>query len=81
MGMDRMFRMLGFWLLMMSLMFLAGGMTNLAILFFVQTIAFVAISYFRLTERAYMYIFGGYMFVAFVGMVFWAFFIGVPSGE
>lgn len=75
MGMDRMFRVLAFWLFVMALMFFIGGMPSLAGLFLFQTLVFLGLSYFRLSERAYMYIFGGYMVLAFVSMVFWSFFM------
>lgn len=75
MGMDRMFRMLAFWLLVISLLFYANGNTNLGGLFLFQTLLFLALGYFRLSERTYMYIFGGYMVMAFVCMVFWSFFM------
>lgn len=77
MGMDRMFRVLAFWLLAMALMFLAGGMNQLFVLFLLQALAFILLSYLKLTERAYLYIFGGYMVAAFCGIVFWSFFVGV----
>lgn len=75
MGMDRMYRVMAFWLFVMALMFFIGDMPNLAGLFIFQTLVFLALSYFRLSERAYMYIFGGYMVFAFVFMVFWSFFM------
>lgn len=75
MGMDRMYRMLSFWLLMMTLMFLAGEMYTLAGLFLFQTLVFLVLGLFRLTERTYMYIFGVYMVMAFVTIVFWSFFM------
>ncbi len=80
MGMDRMFRVLAFWVFIIALMFLAGGMTVTAMLFFAQTAFFLIVSYLPITERGYMYIFGGYMVVAFVGIVFWSFFVGVGGG-
>jgi hypothetical protein len=73
-AMDRMFRVLGFWLLMIGLMFMAGEMFLLAILFGVQAILFFILGYMRYTERTYMLIFGGYMFLAFTGIVYWSFF-------
>lgn len=79
MGMDRMFRVMGFFLLMAGLMFFVGGMNGLGILFVAQAAGFFVISYARLTERGYMYVLGLYMVVAFVGMVFWSFFVGVPT--
>ncbi|MFC7442306.1 DUF2626 family protein [Laceyella putida] len=73
--MDRMFRVLGFWTFVIALMFLAGHMYIPAALFVVQTILFVVLGYLKLTERTYMYLFGGYMFVSFVGMVWYSTFM------
>lgn len=73
--MDRMFRVLGFWTFVTALMFLAGHMMIPSLLFFIQTIGFVILGYMRLTERTYMYLFGGYMFISFVGMVGYATFM------
>lgn len=73
--MDRMFRVLGFWTLVIALMFLAGHMYIPAALFAVQFLLFVFFGYLKLTERTYMYLFGGYMFVSFVGMVWYSTFV------
>jgi hypothetical protein len=70
--MDRMFRVLGFWALVIALMFLAGTMYIPALLFFVQTILFFVLGYLRLTEKTYMYLFGCYMLVSFCGLVVYA---------
>ncbi len=67
--MDRMFRVLGFWTFVIATMFLAGEMLVPAALFALQTIIFVGLGYMRLAERTYMYLFGGYMFISFIGMV------------
>ena len=58
--MDRMFRVLGFWLLMIGLMFMAGEMFLLAILFGVQAILFF---HPRLHE-----VYGTYLYVDFRGI-------------
>jgi hypothetical protein len=73
--MDRMFRVLGFWALIIALMFIAGHMYIPAALFFVQTLIFVILGYQRFTEKTYMYLFGSYMLIAFCGMVVYATFI------
>lgn len=64
-----MFRVLGFWTFVIALLFLAGQMYIPAGLFLAQTIAFVVLGYLNLTEKTYMYLFGGYMFVSFLAMV------------
>ncbi|WP_335582660.1 DUF2626 family protein [Novibacillus thermophilus] len=75
MGMDRMFRVLAFFLFAITLMFFAGDMATVAGLFLFQALVFLVLSYFRLSERAYLFVFGGYMVIAFIGMVFWSFFM------
>ncbi|MDN4594947.1 DUF2626 family protein [Polycladomyces subterraneus] len=77
--MDRMFRVLGFWCLAMGIMFLAGDMYSLALLFFAQTALFVVLGFMGFTERTYMYLFCGYMVIAFIGMVTYSFFF-MPQG-
>lgn len=70
----RMFRVLGFWTLAIGLMALAGGMNQMALLFFFQTAAFVVLGYMNLAERTYMMIFWGYMILSFLGFTYWSFF-------
>lgn len=70
----RMFRVLGFWTLVIGLMALAGNLMEMALLFFLQTVAFVVLGYMKLTERSYMLLFWCYMVVAFLGITFWTFF-------
>lgn len=72
--MARMYRVLGFWTLMIGLMALAGQMTEMALLFFFQTAAFVFLGYMNLSEKAYILIFWGYMIVAFIGFTYYTFF-------
>ncbi|PTX65080.1 uncharacterized protein DUF2626 [Melghirimyces profundicolus] len=72
--MDRMFRVLGFWLLVIGLMFMAGHMNILAGLFYLQAAIFFVLGYLNFTERTYMFLFGGYMVIAFTGIVYWSFF-------
>ncbi|GIQ64119.1 hypothetical protein PACILC2_26870 [Paenibacillus cisolokensis] len=56
--MARMFRVLGFWTLVIGLMAFAGHMIEMAILFFVQTAVFVLLGYLNFSERTYLTIFG-----------------------
>jgi hypothetical protein len=70
----RMFRVLGFWTLAIGLMALAGGMKEMALLFFFQTAAFVILGYMNLSERAYILIFWGYLILSFTGFTYWSFF-------
>jgi hypothetical protein len=72
--MDRMFRVLGFWTLMIGLMSLAGDMIPMALIFFAQTALFVILGYLKLTERTYILLFWGYMVIAFSGFTYWSVF-------
>ncbi|PZE22667.1 DUF2626 domain-containing protein [Paenibacillus xerothermodurans] len=72
--MDRMFRVLGFWTLVIGLMALAGEMVPMAMLFFAQTAIFVLLGYLKLSERTYILLFWGYMILSFTGFTYWSFF-------
>ena len=77
--MDRMFRLLAFWTGMFSVIFFAGELYVASILFLVQTAFFLTLSYLRLSERMYIYIFGAYLTVFFVGFTYWTTFMMVPG--
>lgn len=77
--MARMYRMLSFWTGMIAVLFLAGHMYNMALLFFAQTVFFLALGYLNLSERTYIYIFGAYLTVFFVGFTYYSTFLLVPS--
>ncbi|WP_026689279.1 DUF2626 domain-containing protein [Alteribacter aurantiacus] len=77
--MDRMFRVISFWTGMMAILFMVGGMHEMAMLFFGQTGVFLALSYLNLTERTYIYIFGAYLTLFFVGFTYYTTFIMVPG--
>jgi succinate-acetate transporter protein len=77
--MDRMFRVLGFWTAIFTVMLYVGGLNGTALLFLAQTIFFVVLSYLKLTERMYIYVFGAYLTVFFVGFTYYSTFILVPS--
>ncbi len=71
--MPRMYRVLGFWTLVIGLMALAGQMTEMALLFFFQTAAFVILGYMNLSERTYILLFWGYLIISFTGFSYWSF--------
>ncbi|GIO27514.1 DUF2626 domain-containing protein [Ornithinibacillus bavariensis] len=77
--MDRMFRVLGFWTGIFTVMFYVGGMLNVSILFLVQTVFFLTVSYLKLSERMYMYLFGAYCTVFMIGFTWYSEFILVPG--
>jgi len=70
----RMYRVLGFFTLVIGLLALAGDMLPMALLFFFQTAAFVILGYMNLSERVYILLFWGYMILSFVGFTYWSFF-------
>lgn len=72
--MDRMFRVLGFWTLVIGLMALAGDLIPMALIFFAQTAIFVLLGYMKFSERTYILLFWGYMIVSFTGFTYWSFF-------
>jgi hypothetical protein len=74
--MARMFRVLSFWALVISLMAFAGGeeLIPMGLIFLFQTTVFLALSYMNLTERTYILIFWGYMLLSFTGFTYWSFF-------
>jgi len=77
--MDRMFRVLAFWTAIFSIMFYVGDMYNTAILFVVQTAFFLTLSYLKLSERMYLYMFGAYLTVFMIGFTWYTEFIMVPG--
>lgn len=77
--MDRMFRVLAFWTGIFTVMFYVGDMYNTALLFLVQTAFFLAVSYLKLSERMYMYLFGAYCMIFFIGFTWYSEFILVPG--
>ncbi|SDN07699.1 MULTISPECIES: DUF2626 domain-containing protein [Sediminibacillus] len=77
--MDRMYRVLSFWTGIFTVMFYIGDMESLAVLFLAQTVFFIAVSYLKLSERMYMYLFGGYCTLFFIGFTYYTNFILVPG--
>jgi len=77
--MDRMFRVLAFWTGVFMVMFFVGEMYNTAVLFLVQTAFFLTLSYLKLSERMYLYLFGAYLTVFMIGFTRYTEFIMIPS--
>ncbi|MGM8214110.1 DUF2626 domain-containing protein [Bacillaceae bacterium W0354] len=77
--MDRVFRGLAFWTGIFTVMFYAGDMIELSLLFLAQTIFFLGVGYLKLSERLYMYLFGAYLTVFMVGFTYYVTFILEPS--
>ena len=70
----RMYRVLGFFSLVIGLMAFAGHLYEFALLFFAQAVAFVFLGYLNFSEKTYMYMFWGYMVISFVGFTYWSVF-------
>ncbi|SDB83084.1 DUF2626 domain-containing protein [Shouchella lonarensis] len=77
--MDRMFRVLAFWTGIFSVLFFIGHMETMSLLFFAQTVILLGLSYLKLSERVYMYIFAGYCTLFFVGFTYYSIFLYVPG--
>ncbi len=77
--MERMYRVLGFWTGIFTIMFFIGNMYSTSLIFLCQTGFFVFLSYLKLTERMYIYIFGAYLTVFFIGFTYWTTFMMIPG--
>ena len=77
--MPRMFRMLSFWTAAMGVMFHVGDMFSAALLFYGQTVIFLTLGYLNLSERVYVYLFGAYLTLFFIGLTYWTAFMVVPG--
>ena len=77
--MDRMFSVLAFWTGIFTVMFYVGDMMTPAILSLVQTVFFLTVAYLKLSERMYMYLFGAYCTIFFIGFTWYSEFILVPG--
>jgi len=75
-----MFRVLAFWTFIFAVMALAGGLIPMALLFFGNTAIFLTVSYLNLSERTYIYIFGAYLTLFFVGFTYYSAFMMPPGG-
>ncbi|WP_027724992.1 DUF2626 family protein [Tuberibacillus calidus] len=77
--MPRMFRVLAFFTFSFAIMALAGGLVPMALLFFGNTAFFLAVSFLNLSERMYIYIFGAYLTLFFVGFTYYSAFMMTPG--
>lgn len=72
--MARMYRVLGFWCLVIGLMAFAGHMYEFSLLFLAQAAAFTFLGYLKFSEKTYIAMFWGYMVISFVGFTYWSVF-------
>ena len=77
--MDNVYKMLGFWTGIFAVMFFVGDMYTTSLIFFGQTGFFLLLSYLKLSERMYMYVFAAYLTVFFVGFTYWSTFMMTPG--
>ncbi len=79
--MDKMYRVCGFWTAIFAVMFFVGEMYTASLIFLGQTGFFILLSYLKLSERMYIYIFGAYLTIFFVGFTYWTtFMMGTGAG-
>jgi hypothetical protein len=57
--MPNMYRVFAFWTTVIALLAFLAHEGGMALLFFAQTVVFLALSYMNLSERGYIYIFAG----------------------
>lgn len=77
--MDKMYKVMAFWTGIFSVMFYLGGMNEVSLLFIANTGFFLLVGFLKLTERMYMYIFGAYLMVFFVGFSYYTTFLHLPG--
>lgn len=77
--MPRMFRVIAFWTAIFGVMFNTDGKIDAALLFYGQTVIFYCLGLLNLSERTYIYIFGAYLTLFFIGFTYWTTFMMVPG--
>ncbi|WP_062198583.1 DUF2626 family protein [Massilibacterium senegalense] len=77
--MPGMYRVLAFWTAIIAIMSMVGGFVQMSGLFFAQAGIFFALSFLNLSEKMYVYIFGAYLTLFFIGFTYWTHFMMVPG--
>ncbi|WLR49772.1 DUF2626 family protein [Bacillus tianshenii] len=77
--MQNMYRVMAFWTAIFSIMFFLGEMKQTALLFVGITGFFLAVGFLKLSERTYLYIFGAFLTIFFVGFTYYSTFQMVPG--
>ncbi|AQQ53003.1 DUF2626 domain-containing protein [Planococcus lenghuensis] len=77
--MDNMFKLMGFWTGIFSVMFYLGDMPEVSLIMLGNTGFFILFGFLNLSERMYMYVFGAYLTVFFVGFTYYTTFIHVAG--
>ena len=79
--MDNMFKMMGFWTAIFTVLFYIGDMNTVALIFLANTGLFVLLSFMNLSERMYLYVFGAYLTVFFAGFTYYTTFMHIPGAS
>ena len=77
--MNNMFKLMGWWTGIFAVLFYVGDMVEVSLLMFANTGFFVLLGFLNISERMYMYIFGAYLTIFFVGFTYYTTFIHVPG--
>lgn len=77
--MGKMYRVMAFWTAIFSIMFYLGHMPTTSLLFLGITGFFLAVGFLKLSERMYVYIFGAFLTLFFIGFTYWTTFM-MPLG-
>ncbi|MEE1132566.1 MAG: DUF2626 family protein [Caryophanon sp.] len=77
--MDNMFKMMGFWTAIFTVLFYIGDMNTVALIFLTNTGLFVLLGFMNLSERMYMYVFAAYLTVFFAGFTYYTTFMHTPG--
>lgn len=79
--MDNMFKMMGFWTAIFTVLFYIGDMNTVALIFLANTGLFVLLGFMNLSERMYLYVFGAYLTVFFAGFTYYTTFMHIPGAS
>lgn len=80
--MSNMYKVLAFWTGIFAVMFYLGQSEKMyvaSLLFFANSVLFLLLSFLKLSERMYMYIFGAYLTIFFAGFTYYTTFIYTPG--
>ena len=77
--MDNMFKMMGFWTAIFTVLFYIGDMHTVALIFLTNTGLFVLLGFMNLSERMYMYVFAAHLTVFFAGFTYYTTFMHTPG--
>lgn len=77
--MSNMYKVMGFWTAIFAVFFYLGDMPEASLIFVANTGLFLLLGFLNLTERMYLYVFGAYLTVFFVGFTYYTTFVHVPG--